>query len=70
MKNTLIEVGGSIPALIKNTHLTVNLQGWPAAVAVIALCTGGVAIYAIQASASQSTSTEGASSSVLQKTAA
>jgi len=50
MKGTLIELAGNIPAIVKNTHLTVNLQGWPAAVAVIALCTGSVVVYAIKAS--------------------
>ena len=48
MKNNLIELVGSLPALLQNTHLNVSLQGWPAAVAVIAISLSGVTAYAIK----------------------
>ena len=48
MKNTFLEFAGSLPALIQNTHLNVNLNGWPAAVAVIAISLSGVTVYAIK----------------------
>ena len=48
MKNNLLELAGSLPALLQNTHLNVNLQGWPAAVAVIAISISGVTAYAIK----------------------
>ena len=48
MKNNLLELVGSLPALLQNTHLNVNLQGWPAAVAVIAVSLSGVVAYAIK----------------------
>ena len=48
MKKNYIEISECIPALIKNTHLTVNLQGWPAAVALVALCSSGVVIYSLK----------------------
>ena len=49
MENKLIEVVDAFPNIIKNTHLNVNLQGWPAAVTAIALCCARVAAYAIKA---------------------
>ena len=48
MENKLIQLVDAFPNLIKNTHLTVNIQGWPAAVTGIAICCAGVAIYAIK----------------------
>ena len=48
MKNNIIKFVGNLPALIQNTHLNVNLQGWPAAVAVIAISLSGVTAYAIK----------------------
>ena len=49
MENKIIQMADSIPALIKNTHLNVNLQGWPAAITAVALFGSCVAIYAIKA---------------------
>ncbi len=49
MKNTFLGFAGSLPALIQNTHLNVSLDGWPAAVAVIAISLSSVAAYAIKA---------------------
>ena len=61
MENKLIEVVDTFPTLIKNTHLNVNLQGWPAAVTAIALCCAGVAVYAIKATTpSEAPATQGA----------
>ena len=51
MENILIEVVDAFPNLIKNSHLNVNLQGWPAAATVVAICCAGVAIYAIKVTA-------------------
>ena len=48
MENKIIQMADSIPALIKNTHLNVNLQGWPAAITAVALFGSCVAIYAIK----------------------
>ena len=48
MKNTIFEFAGSLPALIQNTHLNINLDGWPAAVAVISISLSGVTAYAIK----------------------
>ena len=31
MENKLIQMADSIPAILKNTHLNANLQGWHAA---------------------------------------
>ena len=61
MENKIIQMADSIPALIKNTHLNVNLQGWPAAVTAIAICCAGVAVYAIKATTpSKAPATQGA----------
>lgn len=48
MENKIIQMTDSIPAIIKNTHLNVNLQGWPAAITAVALFGSCVAIYAIK----------------------
>ena len=61
MENKLIEVVDTFPTLIKNTHLNVNLQGWPAVVTAIAICCAGVAVYAIKATTpSEAPATQGA----------
>ncbi len=48
MENKLIQVADSIPTLIKNTHLNVTIEGWPAAVTAIALFGSSVIIYALK----------------------
>lgn len=48
MENKIIQMADSIPAILKNTHLNVNLQGWPAAITAVALFGSCVAIYAIK----------------------
>jgi hypothetical protein len=48
MENNIIQMADSVPALIKNTHLNVNLSGWPAAISAIALFGSFVAVYAIK----------------------
>ncbi|NLV35009.1 MAG: hypothetical protein GXY21_10815 [Clostridiaceae bacterium] len=50
MKNNLMGLASSLPSLVQNTHLNISLQGWPAAVAVIAICGAGVTAYFIKAS--------------------
>ena len=60
MENKIIQMADSIPALIKNTHLNVNLQGWPAAITAVALFGSCVAIYAIKVThPAQAYATEG-----------
>ena len=48
MENKIIQMADCIPAILKNTTLNVNLQGWPAAVSAVALFGSCVAIYAIK----------------------
>lgn len=48
MENKIVQLTNVVPALIKNTRFTVNLQGWPAAITVIAICGSCVAIYALR----------------------
>ncbi|KAF5032966.1 hypothetical protein DSECCO2_611660 [anaerobic digester metagenome] len=50
MKNNLMGLGSSLPSLVQNTRLNISLQGWPAAVAIIAICGAGVTIYFVKAS--------------------
>lgn len=57
MESKLIQPTDTLPAIIKNTHINVSLQGWPAAITVIALCCAGVAVYAIKAATQSKTST-------------
>lgn len=55
MENKLILMTDSIPALIKNTHLDVTLQGWPAAITAVAFFSSCVAAYAIRVTHSHPT---------------
>lgn len=49
MENTTItQTIYNLPELVKNTHLDLHLEGWPAAVSVISGCLALVAIYAIK----------------------
>ena len=48
MENKIIQMADSIPAILKNTHLNVNLQGWPAALTAITFFGSCVAIYALK----------------------
>ncbi len=48
MDNKITQMADSIPALIKNTHLNVNLQGWPAAITAVAFFGSYVAINVIK----------------------
>ena len=45
MERRALSVVRALPAIIQNTHLDVTLAGWPAAVAVTALCVAAVAIF-------------------------
>ena len=42
------EIRQVLPVVLKNMHLNVSLQGWPAAVSAVALFGSCVAIYAIK----------------------
>lgn len=37
----------ALPTLIQNTHLDVAIEGWPAATAIIAVCSTVVAVVSI-----------------------
>lgn len=50
MKNNLIGLANNLPTLMQNSRLNLNLEGWPAAVAVIAICGAGVTVCFIKAS--------------------
>lgn len=53
METSLIRIAECIPSLVKNTNLTVSLQGWPAAVAAVGLFGSCAIIYAIWANHSE-----------------
>ena len=60
MENKLIPMADSIPSLIKNTHVNVNLQGWPAAISAVALFVSCVVMYALKVThPNQASTTEG-----------
>lgn len=61
MENKLIQMADSIPAILKNTHLNVNLQGWPAAITAISFFGSCVAIYALKVTHPDQTGGEEAS---------
>ena len=48
MKHAFFEIAGSLSALFQNTHLNINFDGWPAAVAVIAISLTSVATFALK----------------------
>ena len=48
MENSLITAIESLSAIVKNTRLSLSLEGWPATVTVIAVCVSGVALYALK----------------------
>ena len=43
----------TLPELIKNTHININLNGWPATVSIVACCVSAVTIVAIKTSPQQ-----------------
>lgn len=49
-------VAAGLPSILKNTTLSISLSGWPATVAVIAVATSGVIIYALWVSHPESDS--------------
>lgn len=49
MERTLKLASNVLPDVIKNTHLNLSLEGWPAAVSVIVICGTIISIYAINA---------------------
>ena len=48
MENELINIEETLPSLIKNTHFSFDLQGWPAAITVASVCASCVAICALK----------------------
>ncbi len=49
MKNPVVNLAESLPVLVRNSSLTISLQGWPAAVSVSVVCLSLVALAAIGA---------------------
>lgn len=51
MENKLLtNTINNLPELVKNTHLNLSLEGWPATVTVISCCLTVIAVVAIKAS--------------------
>ena len=50
MEKNLIPITNLIPDVIRNTRLNLTLDGWPAAVAVFAICGTIISVYAINTS--------------------
>ena len=48
MENKIIPLTDNIFDLVKNTHLNLSLQGWPAAVTAVAFFGSCVTIYALK----------------------
>ena len=48
MEKTISLLSGTIPTLLNNTHFNISLEGWPAAISVIAVCFTGGAVYTIK----------------------
>ena len=46
-KNFITETVNNLPELIKNTHININLQGWPAAISVMSCCAAYVSVKVI-----------------------
>jgi len=47
MKTTLVNIAKAIPTLMEHTNLNLSLAGWPAAAAILGLCSAAVAITSI-----------------------
>jgi hypothetical protein len=47
MENKPLAIIRVLPTLIQNTHLDVAIEGWPAAAAIVAVCSAAVAIVSI-----------------------
>ena len=47
MENRPFAIIRALPTLIQNTHLDVAIEGWPAATAIIAVCSTVVAVVSI-----------------------
>ena len=47
MESRPFSIVRALPALIQNTHLDVATEGWPAATAIIAVCSTIVAVVSI-----------------------
>ena len=47
MKETFLKLGEAVQNILQNTNLTLTLSGWPAAIAICAVCAAAVGSYAI-----------------------
>lgn len=50
MEKSLTTITNTLPDVIKNTRLNLSLDGWPATVAVFAICGTVISVCAIKAS--------------------
>ncbi len=48
MEKTISLLSETIPSLINNTHFNISLEGWPAAISVIAICFTGSAVFTVK----------------------
>lgn len=54
MENKLLfNTINNLPELVKNTHLNISLDGWPATVTVISCCLTVIAVVAIKNSSQE-----------------
>lgn len=53
MENQIISLTDNIFDFVKNTHLDLNLHGWPAAVTAVAFFGSCVTIYALKVTHSE-----------------
>lgn len=58
MNKTILAAAETLPTIIQNTHFSITLSGWPATVTVIALCSAGVAVYALKVTHPEERSSE------------
>lgn len=49
MENEIMDMREDTSEMMRNTSVSIDLSGWPAAVAIVAVCLSGVAIYGIDA---------------------
>ena len=54
MNNLVTKVTSLIPTIIRNTHLNITLQGWPATFSNASVCATFFGIHALEANGSQS----------------
>ena len=48
MKHFFLELAENLPALLQNSHLSFSLEGWPAAVAVVAIALSSTTVHLVK----------------------